>query len=64
MSTPGAPMLVSKYRSTLGGARAPAEVADSGPFLVQGEDIALVSEAALTNEQRPCGFEQVKCFLL
>lgn len=64
MSTPGAQMLVSKYRSTLRGARAPAEVADLGPFLVQGEDIVFVSEAALTNEHRSCGFKQEKYFLL
>ena len=64
MSTPGAQMLVSKYHSTLGEARAPADEADSGPFLVQGEDIVFVSEAALTNEHRPCGVKQEKCFLL
>ena len=64
MSTPGTQMLVSKYRSTVEVARAPAEVADSGPFLVQGEDIVVISEAALTNDHRPCGFKQQKCFLL
>ena len=64
MSTPGTQLLVSKYRSTVEVARAPAEVADSGPFLVQGEDIVVISEAALTNDHRPCGFKQQKCFLL
>lgn len=63
-STPGAPMLVSKYCSTLEGARAPAEVANSGPFLLQGEDIVVISEAALINDHRPCGFKQEKCLLL